>query len=498
MHWSRLLDGGLAGSMALVGLMLPSSRAELVVRTVWPVIWIFPAVISSLAIARNLGDRSAVFLTALLLAVDLSIYQQFLPGRIDHHDIQIVMALAAIACATAASQRTRWAIVAGAATGLGLGIGLEALAFQALVGANYALRLAGDRRQARSARAYGLTLAITSAAVFLVQTPPWRWSLSFCDALAFNSTCALVIAGLGIGVAAQAASRVSTTFRIGLIAFAGAAALGVYFTLDPHCLYGPFAEVDPTVRRLWLDRVQEVQSLAGVFWLDRPAAIGMGVILIMSFTAAMFLLVRAKCAPGTALALTLACLAFAGVMGIFVWRMTAYAAWFGLPVIGAAASYLAARRLNNRLLPSAAAILFLSPAVVSGAANAVTNAAKPDRSFAFREMRIQRCFAPAAFVQLQALPPGRVLSEPDIGPFILLFTRDSAFAAPYHRMWRAILASHGALDGPPGLGAPTAPPPPAGARPRGGLCGGLSRPAIHGRRARPRHPPEGGADTAVA
>jgi hypothetical protein len=33
------------------------------------------------------------------------------------------------------------------------------------------------------------------------------------------------------------------------------------FAIEPRCLGGPFAMIDPTVRSLWFDRVSEMQSL---------------------------------------------------------------------------------------------------------------------------------------------------------------------------------------------------------------------------------------------
>ena len=72
------------------------------------------------------------------------VYRQFTPGRIDHHNIQIAMTVVAMACLLARENRVRWAAAAGVAAGLGLAVGLEALAFQALIGAGYALELARD------------------------------------------------------------------------------------------------------------------------------------------------------------------------------------------------------------------------------------------------------------------------------------------------------------------------------------------------------------------
>ena len=86
MHWSRLLDGGIAALLVALRQVMPAIAAEYWTRYAWPLIWIFPAVAAALALARNLGARSAVFLAAAVMLVDLNAYRQFVPGRIDHHN----------------------------------------------------------------------------------------------------------------------------------------------------------------------------------------------------------------------------------------------------------------------------------------------------------------------------------------------------------------------------------------------------------------------------
>jgi hypothetical protein len=49
---------------------------------------------------------------------------------------------------------------------------------------------------------------------------------------------------------------------------------------------------------------------------------------------------------------------------------------------------------------------------------------------------------------LWRLPAGVVLAEPNLGPFVLANTQDSAISAPYHRMTWGILAAHNALATP--------------------------------------------------
>ena len=59
MHWSRLLDGGLAALDAALAGALPPAQAETAMRFVWPLMWIFPVTLAGLAVARSVGGRSA-------------------------------------------------------------------------------------------------------------------------------------------------------------------------------------------------------------------------------------------------------------------------------------------------------------------------------------------------------------------------------------------------------------------------------------------------------
>ena len=129
MHWSRLLDGALAALLWLGERVTSPANAELAVRFVWPLLWIAPAVIGGLSIARSLGGKLAVFTCALLMLTDTTLFVQFRPGRVDHHNVQITMAVIAVACAMATTHRARFAAIAGAASALGLAIGIEALAY---------------------------------------------------------------------------------------------------------------------------------------------------------------------------------------------------------------------------------------------------------------------------------------------------------------------------------------------------------------------------------
>jgi hypothetical protein len=465
MHWSRLLDGAIGGMDWVLGRVMPPEQAEWAMRFFWPLLWVPVATGSALVIARKFGARAAVFMAVpLFVTLTPMLYRQFTPGRIDHHNVQISMALLALAGAITAGaspppQRLWPAVLAGAAGGLGLAVGLEALPFHALIGLSFGLRLALDKDQARICAAYGAALGVSSLGLYLLQTPPPRWGLSFCDAIGLNLVLALAIAGAGLFLVASLSERLPTAFRLGLLTIVGLAAGGSYLAADPACIAGPFAGLDPRIGPLWLDRVQEVQPLSRLF-ATAPGLAGEALTaLVMVSLAAGFLLWRAlragprqtrylEAVPAMTLA---ASLVLADVAGWEAWRMFDYVYWIGAPTLAAALSYLAARVAKDRMVPTVAISLCLSPLFVGGAAGAAAVALSPKD--ASRDAGVPLCSEVKGFAPLAALPAGVVLSEINLGPHLIANTPHTAIAAPYHRLAPSILAAHEAFAALPAAAA---------------------------------------------
>ncbi len=462
MHWSRLLDGALAACLWLAERVTSVANAELAVRFVWPLLWIAPAVIACLAIARSLGGKVALFACALLMLTNSTLFVQFRPGRVDHHNIQITMAVIAVACAMAGTQRVRFAAIAGAATALGLAIGIEALAFHAIAGASFALSAALARDQARPARVYGLTLVVATLSLYALQTPFDRWSLPLCDALGANLVGAILVAGLGLAAFATWGARFGLAARFAQLALVGALAAGVYIAANPACLHGPFASVDPRLRPIWFDHISELEAWPQLWKQHRDnALISIFMSLMGAAAGLLLLLVRwRRWDRPTLLAAVL--VGVAAVAAAHAWRMEDYAFWFGIPTLAAAIGWLASLAWRGALTPTLAASLVLSPVLLAvgvdeglklipakpAAAGPKVAATKAPAKPASKLDISEQCFEVRAYGPLATLPPGVVLGEVDLGPFILAHTSDSVLAAPYHRMSWGIWKAYEALGGP--------------------------------------------------
>jgi len=463
MHWSRLLDGGIAGLERIFALFVDWPRAEWLTRLIWPMLWIFPAVIAMLAAADRLSERpagapsgpmvkapGAVLIAAAMLMIDITLYPQFRPGRIDHHDVQMTFCFLAFAGAVQRGPGLKGPILAGVATGLGVAIGLEALVFEAAIGAAIALRFVFDGGQARALRAYGLALAATTTLAFCIQTPPWRWTVSACDALAFNSTAAIVVAGMAVAAIATVCEARKPLIRFLGLGVGAVLTVGAYLGLDPHCIRGPFADVDPAIRSLWLVHVQEMRPWPVVFKRKPEDAIALAAAPLIGLIALAWLGRRRAMRQDPALRLSAGLLLLTMAAGFSGVRMSGYADWIAMPIIAAAAAdaadTVARRHHREALITVIIAGLVAMPVTYAQAAawidKTVTTLTAPKGGKKAEPEPADHCFQSWPYRTLaRAGPPGLVLDEIDLGPVILDNTADSVMAAPYHRMSWGMLAA---------------------------------------------------------
>jgi hypothetical protein len=438
MHWSRLVDGGIAGLDAVLSLFLPAKTAELATRAIWPLLWIYPAALATLAIARRLDPR-AVYVAALLLAVNFELYSQFIPGRIDHHDIQIVCSLAALAGAMWSPDR-RGAVVAGAATALGLAIGLEAAPFLVLIGASFALRYLLDAAFAPAARAYGLSLAGATLVLFVLQTPPARWTVTACDAIAFNLVTGVVVGGLALAAATLPAAARDLRRRAGALGLTALLAALAYLAPDRGCIAGPMAAVDPRLYPVWLNYIAEMASLPTYYGRDLKQALGLTAPIVLGAIALVWLARDPARRRDPVFLLPAACLVLAAAMTFAAIRASDYLFWFVVPLIALALTTIAAR-FSHRLVHTTVLALLVSPLAVAPVM-AVAGQTKPNPNRVRVNTAKAACFAPGSYRRMATLPPGVVLGATDLGPFLLATTPHSALGAPYHRMTWGILTTY--------------------------------------------------------
>jgi hypothetical protein len=452
LHWSRLVDGGIAAVELFFRLFLAPAKAEYVTRVAWPLLWIGPAVGATIFIARRLRGDNAAFACAAFLAVNYILFWQWSPGRIDHHDLQMTAALCALAGAVAGGRRG--ACLAGLATAGGLAVGIEALIFLGLVGAFFAVRFALDpTAHVRPARAYAAALLVGLVVLYLAQTPPAWWGVARCDMLGVNLVAAAGVACLGLLAATCLPATARVTARFAALGAVGIAAAGVYLCLEPACVHGPFAFSDPRIKPIWLSKVGEMQPILTQVRQFRANAVGDLVMMVLGLAAWLWL-GRRRPQRSSAWLIVGGSFLAAAIAGAEAVRLAGYSSLFAAALLAAACADIAARfRWSGHALAVGFAVA-LSPswpaAAVTGPASpaADNQAAKPASKLALKSP--PSCTAPSAYAVLAKLAPGVVLNEIDLGPYILATTPHAAMAGPYHRADWGILAADAALAAPPG------------------------------------------------
>jgi hypothetical protein len=394
-HWSRLIDAGLAGMLWLFGQFTDAAFAERLMRTVWPMLWLLPAIAGATAIAWRIAGRDAAPIALVLTAVGLPAFQHFIPGRIDHHNVQIALAVLLVA-AVAWSDRTRWAAAAaGVLTGAAMAIGFEGLPYIAPAGAAMALRFVFVPDAGGALARYGAWGAGSVAAAFLVSVGPAQWGRTACDAIDVNSTVAVILATLGLAV----------TGATGVVAAAA------FVAIEPRCLAGPFAMMDPTVRSLWFNHVSEMQPLWAVAWKSPPMG---AAVAAFPAVALLFMVLMARDPAARRdfgfLVAAAALIVSAAILSTMV-RAFSYTIWLAIPMVAAGVVRMFASLRLGTMAVRALIALFLAPAVTAAVALAAVQAITAQPVEAENSRVAAGCLLSKSYAQLAALPPGLVATD---------------------------------------------------------------------------------------
>lgn len=414
MHWSRLPDLMPAAAIALLTPVLGQQTAEVVAVVAWPIALFAIALLLVARIARVLHVEAAT--ATVLAALAWPAATLFMPGRIDHHGLQMVLLLGAVLAQLHAPGPG-----AGVAMGLlaaaSLTIGLETTPLFAALGAVAVAEWIAARPGAAE-RLQGLgigALVGLAAAKGIFATS--AWSYPACDGLtaqAWRAAAAIAFAPLALALL----DRRMTGWRV-RAAVAGAVAAvagGVAMAISPGCL-SPYGGIDPLLTRSWLAAVGEAQ---GLFAAPPATAIAYAGVMVVGIGCGLWQL-RARPSWNWA-ALAVVQLA-ALVVTIDALRGAYAGALLAAPALAAAIAGERGRgaiRLAGAWLLSAGLVWPLAAQALP-AAPAVPAAGQGD------------CASPAMIAALAGLPPGTVMAPIDAGARILAGTRHRVVAAPYHR-----------------------------------------------------------------
>jgi hypothetical protein len=444
MHWSRVVDVPLAALILLLRPLIGTHGAETVTLFLWPLLLFAAALMLVAAIARQMSGRvTNAQITAVMLAVlSAPALIHFRPGAIDHHNAQIVLLLALVLLTSQIEQNALKAALGGLAASLSLAIGIEMLPAIAAIGiAVFGLFVWRGASVSRQIAAFGAALAASSLLLAPALLPLPSLALPVCDA--FGGPVLLLVAGGGISLMVMVGiDRLHSTLRLRLATGAASAIalVGAFLSLFAGCIASPYAQLDPLVTSLWVDKVVESMSLATMLQLTPQKVLGFYgfPLMTMGFSAAA--LIRSN--PPGRFRWIVGIMTLAALVGLSFWEMRAAAAASMVAAPIFAASLVT---LRPTLAPGRSLVL-LALAVSPASFAALGLSAKPLIDVVFKpqmtiaERDASTCQTVSDVASMTRLPKGRVMAPIDLGPMILVDTDHAVFAAPYHRNNDGIVA----------------------------------------------------------
>lgn len=238
------LEASLAAASYAVPLLLLGPAVYFFYRIISALDFVYPAIV--LPLAAVFAFRS---------------FAEFAPGRIDYHNLEVLLLLASLSLILTPGRIA--ALANGFVTALALAVSLEFALFFSLVLGIYAADFVLSARDGASRlSAFGLALAATAAMLFVITVPPAAYGVAACDTYSAPHLTALVCAGLSFTAAPMLVRGHDTPVRrAAVLVVLAAASVAMLVLLFPQCLGGPYAGVSDYLRDNWLDRIGQEKSL---------------------------------------------------------------------------------------------------------------------------------------------------------------------------------------------------------------------------------------------
>ncbi len=460
-HWSRLVDVPIAGMIVFLQMFVEPDLAWRIAAILWPLVLFLATVAAIVAICDRLVTNYNRLLAVLFSVLCVSSIQEFVPGRFDHHNVQILLINLVL---LGLVSRAGWVadFLVGAMVPVSLSIGLDSamlfLPALAYLGLEWSIARPGA---AGRLRRIGLIMGASSVLVFGLAFPPANWGDSRCDAFSLYYLSALVFVSVGF-VALSLLDFVDGFLkRFGLGTVVGLSSVGLLLWLFPHCAGGPLSEMGEEASSRWLASVQEARgiiqllSLTPEKWLSVVAYLS---IMLVISTYVVMRQVTFRPQLGILFFILLIC-----IVGIFYqFRVLRTGLYVVIPfcVVFAAMSWnWLQHKLPEKIwitygAQTAICIVMLSatwsfagayllPANTEDDPAETITKSEQETNTAIGTPKIRRpdfCFREQDTDALRGLQPGLVMADLNSAAPILVFSQHSVVAGPYHRNEAAILS----------------------------------------------------------
>ncbi|MDH5750631.1 MAG: hypothetical protein OEY85_15080 [Rhodospirillales bacterium] len=220
-------------------------------------------------LARLLLDPQDIIIALFIGVMAIPAVLQFIPGRVDHHQWQLlfaVVSMGALANIFIRPSSVAAPLLAGFVFALGLWVGGGIVPWIAAFNASLIVHwmLAGDR-SIRSGHHFSSALLASSVLLIVISRPVTDWFNTECDSF---SLVYVGVAGITFlfwtGLRLGAGQLRSGMARM-IASFGFASVLGiVYFLAFSGCRGGPFVGIDPLVSELWMSNIAEMRSVFSI------------------------------------------------------------------------------------------------------------------------------------------------------------------------------------------------------------------------------------------
>lgn len=432
--WSRLVDLPYVAIGWILAPLFGEASALSIAFSVWPVVMMAAfSLVVAVFVNRMIKTTDweplrgglVVCLVALIMG---PAYLEFSPGRIDHHNWQLI----AMVCLVVGLQRYDWlgGLVIGFSSAVSLLVGLECLPF--IVVAYAALVTSWVLKVPRAEAVMGAAgggIAAICAVLGLIFVGPVGLAAAACDT--FSAPFAIAALGFGASLVAVGwyGQGLGVFHRLLALGAAAGPVLACIVLLYPDCLDGPYAMIDQTVKANWLDRIPQEQGLLFLVWNGSISLLSLLLLIsVIGVWAVPAVWARRQKEPGQVLALAVgvAALVAAGIQLRYV--------RFSVALLPLFVPLIVASNLRGRIQSLRRMQLVSSVILVVGMALATVALARKPASVKLIDIMADPC-AQADFSVLEKIAPGRVLAPHGLGLPVLEagHGRLKVAAIPFHR-----------------------------------------------------------------
>lgn len=439
MHWSRFIDLPIASLILFFRMFFSPEGAEAAALTVWPLMLIMPLMFFMSTAGRRMGGVEGMHFSLILTALFVLFSGRFVPGSIDHDNVQLGLVALTVAMLVDENNRPRNFVIAAIALAIQLGIGAETTPFVAVVCMAIACLWAWDGEAfAPAAKTFSLTLTIAVSAAFFSLVPPRFYAMVTCDNLSLGFYGIVSAGCVSLLLSTLFASHLSRSWRVAVLAGNGVAVAATILAIAPQCLRNPLADLDPMLMEFWLSRVTEAQPILSVF-RSQPDAFGAFYATgLLAMLVCLFRMLR-----GDRVRLHAVLMALVAINWAISLVQVRGAEFSNLLAIAPLALLLAElRRISAADSENvAAAFFYVTTTLISvpavwaiggaignkGIVNSFSSAASSNTE------ETVNCASKEALAPIAGLEPGVISAPSNMGAPLLRFTPHRTLSGPYHR-----------------------------------------------------------------